>query len=260
MQQAADDILDPLRADQQRARTNQKERDKLSAEQRAHGGSTEFGQRVERIEIKKKPFGFLTSFFNNYLVQGYLMGKALEGVNALSAAALIAQFPTLREQEEQRRYIQVADTLTPDLDVEFAQVSVSRDVAAQIEAEIAEVRMQDMIITQQFNRSGFMGPFIEEKTRYGLMQEFRLRHDSDSHQYAHCITRVAQMEHELGYDSHKSPCMVRVFGVVSAACPTGRKPAINIAEVGAEMTVSDQQALEKAAQVIVVPPHLNYVP
>ncbi len=260
MHPATDDSADRLRADQERSRVNQKERDTLSAEQRSHGGSTEFGRRVERIEKKKKSFGFLTSFFNNPLVQGYLFSKALEGVNALSAAALLAQFPSLRDQEEQRRYIQVADTLTPDLEIEFAQVSVSRDVAAQIEAEIAEVRMQDMIITQRFNKSGFMGPFIEEKTRYGLMHEFRLRHDPDSHQYAHCITRVAQMERELDCDGQSGPCMVRVFGVVSANAPAGRKPAINIAEVGAEMTVSDQQALEKAAQVIVVPPHLNYVP
>lgn len=209
---------------------------------------------------RQLPPSLLTRLFNNPIIQGLMWSKALDGAtDILKAASLLAQWPSVTQHQEQARYMKVDDTLHPDLEIAFAEVSVSPDVARRIEQEIREVRDQDMIVAQHYTQ-GYMGPFGAHKRHYALMQEFQLRHNAITNDYAHCITRVADMEQELGCDDSSGPCMVRVFGVVSLGELSGRKPGVSVAEAGAEMTVSDQQALEKAAPVIIVPPHLNFVP
>lgn len=233
----------------------------LAAEERADGGSTEFG-RMRRHTRERQNMGFLARLFNNPIVQGIAWAKAMDGTSDLIKAVglLVQQWPSVDEHQKERRYIEVSDTLSETLGVEFAQVAVSSDVARRIESEIAEVRTQDRIIAQRFEKSGFMGPFVEEKKRYNLMQQFRLRHDDDANIYAHCINRIEEIQHEIGCDSTKGTCVAHVFGVVALHAPSGRKPGIRVAEAGAEMTVSDQQAVEKATPVITVPPSLNFVP
>lgn len=233
----------------------------LAAEERADGSSTEFGK-MRRYTRDRQQMGWLARLFNNPMVQGMVWTRAIDGANdLLKAVTLLAQqWPSVTEHQNERRYVEVSDTLAEELGVEFAQVAVSSDVARRIEDEIAEVRAQDMIIAQRFEKSGFMGPFAEEQKRYNLMQQFRLRHDHDTDTYAHCINRVQEIQHDVGCDGTKGTCVAHVFGVVSLQAPSGRKPGIRVAEAGAEMTVRDQQAVEKATPVISVPPSLNFVP
>lgn len=260
MNKAQAEALIRLKAEQEASRQYREDQRDIAAEARDYdGGATDRGKMRRWLPHKHnnslaaamlRRTSYLAVIFQQLLNEQTLKDFVM------MATGLVQSF---EDHAEKNSYLKVADTLDPELGIRFAEVGVAEEVATQLKQEITEVQMQDTILSQKFAR--FHGPFLEEKKRIELINEYKLRAMAPEKpgapvEYAHCFQRVAEM-HKQYADSPRT-CSVRVFGVVSAPS-TSKGLKVDVAEAGAEMTATDLAQKEAAVTVRVPPPQFNFV-
>lgn len=236
--------------------------DELNIELSSNGQSTDFAKTRKHT---RGPNAMLLGGWLTRMSQDSFMwiNLALNSVahsldHLVEAVSIMArQWPTVREQMAQGRYLDVVNTMDDGLGVSFATVAVSPKVADILSQQLSEVKVAQATVDERFKKSGFMGPFREEKMVYDLKHAFGIRHDAQSGCYGHCQIKVAKLEEALG-DPFEDRRLVHTFGVIWSPATTSRGVKVGITADG-EMTQNDLVVAEKAAPVISVPPHLKMV-
>lgn len=231
--------------------------DELNIEMSSRGGATDFGTIRKHTSGPRSLMmaGTLTrQAKERFLWLGFvaLDGLAKTAGQLVQTISLLSRdWPGAREQLARGSYLDVANTMSPDLGVSFSTVAVSAQTADILRQQIGEVEAAQTKVFERHAERKFLGPFIEEKAVHDLKRAFTIRYDADTRRYGHCLHYVDRLEEACG--APEKTQLVHTFGVISA--PSGTKGYdTKAAEAGAEISASNLADLKAAIPASPIPP------